>query len=29
MLNFDGAMKENPGRTVLGGLIRDSKGNNI
>jgi hypothetical protein len=28
-LNFDGASKGNPGRTGLGGVIRDSKGNII
>jgi ribonuclease HI len=28
-LNFDGAAKGNPGRTGLGGVIRDSKGNII
>jgi ribonuclease HI len=28
-LNFDGAVKGNPGRTGLGGVIRDSKGNII
>jgi hypothetical protein len=28
-LNFDGASKGNPGRTGMGGVIRDSKGNII
>jgi ribonuclease HI len=28
-LNFDGAAKGNPGRTCLGGVIKDSKGNII
>jgi ribonuclease HI len=26
-LNFDGVVKGNPGRTGLGGVIKDSKGN--